>query len=71
MIRGGSWNNNAGRVRASYRNNRHAGNRNDNQGFRPASLPDRPEWHGSRTAPVWPPGIDDRVSMPRTEGSAK
>ncbi len=34
VIRGSSWNDNARNVRAAYRNWNHAGNRNDNLGFR-------------------------------------
>jgi hypothetical protein len=34
VVRGGSWNNEARRLRSAYRNTRHRDNRNDNQGFR-------------------------------------
>ncbi|MFO1051283.1 MAG: hypothetical protein U1F36_03585 [Planctomycetota bacterium] len=37
MIRGGSWFDSAWRCRSSYRNRRHADDRNDDLGFRPAS----------------------------------
>jgi hypothetical protein len=37
VIRGGSWNNTARNARSAYRNRNHPANRNDNQGFRPAS----------------------------------
>jgi hypothetical protein len=33
-VRGGSWNNEARRLRSAYRNERHRDNRNENQGFR-------------------------------------
>jgi len=33
-VRGGSWINHAVNARAAYRNHRHRGNRNRNQGFR-------------------------------------
>ncbi|MCA9545899.1 MAG: SUMF1/EgtB/PvdO family nonheme iron enzyme [Myxococcales bacterium] len=34
VVRGGSWNNSARRVRVANRNRRRPGNRNPNQGFR-------------------------------------
>ncbi len=34
VLRGGSWNNNARRLRSAYRNHREPGNRNNNAGFR-------------------------------------
>ena len=37
MLRGGSFNNQASNVRSSYRNNNVPANRNNNNGFRPAS----------------------------------
>jgi formylglycine-generating enzyme required for sulfatase activity len=37
VLRGGSFNNNARNVRAAYRNNDQPDNRNNNNGFRPAS----------------------------------
>ncbi|MCF8216108.1 MAG: SUMF1/EgtB/PvdO family nonheme iron enzyme [Chlorobiaceae bacterium] len=39
VIRGGSWNNNAGNCRSSYRNNNTPDNRNNNVGFRPVFVP--------------------------------
>lgn len=39
MLRGGSWNNNANRVRSAYRNNNTPDNRNNNVGFRCARSP--------------------------------
>ncbi|WP_366504290.1 SUMF1/EgtB/PvdO family nonheme iron enzyme [Polycyclovorans algicola] len=38
-IRGGSWNNNAARLRSANRNHNDAGNRNNNLGLRVASPP--------------------------------
>jgi hypothetical protein len=43
-VRGGSWNNNARNLRAAVRNDRHPGNRNDNQGLRCARAHDRAGW---------------------------
>lgn len=40
-LRGGSWNNTPQNVRASYRNNNEPANRNNNNGFRLASMPSR------------------------------
>lgn len=40
-MRGGSWNNTPDRARAANRNNRSAGNRNNNVGFR-LVLPPQP-----------------------------
>ncbi|MBA3966210.1 MAG: SUMF1/EgtB/PvdO family nonheme iron enzyme [Nitrospirales bacterium] len=34
VVRGGSWNNNQNNAGASYRNNNHPDNRNNNIGFR-------------------------------------
>jgi hypothetical protein len=39
VLRGGSWNNNPGNLRAANRNHNSPGNRNDNNGFRLASTP--------------------------------
>ena len=40
VVRGGSWNNNNAEYRRpGARNRNHAGNRNDNNGFRVASTP--------------------------------
>ena len=46
MIRGGSWNNNASNCRSAIRNRNHAGNRDNNLGFRLAfsSLRMRMHW---------------------------
>ncbi|MBQ4632405.1 MAG: SUMF1/EgtB/PvdO family nonheme iron enzyme [Prevotella sp.] len=39
VLRGGSWNNNAGNCRVSNRNNNTPSNRNNNYGFRVVCLP--------------------------------
>ena len=41
VIRGGSWNNDAGNCRSTYRNRNEPENRNNNLGFRCARAHDR------------------------------
>ncbi|MGY6215748.1 SUMF1/EgtB/PvdO family nonheme iron enzyme [Methylolobus aquaticus] len=48
VVRGGSWNNKPENVRATNRNRNDTGNTNNNNGFRLASTPHRPEPPRSR-----------------------
>lgn len=50
--RGGSWNNNHGNARCSYRNRNHPNNRNNNNAFRVVSRPSRPSASGRQCRTV-------------------
>ncbi len=78
VLRGGSWNNNPGNLRAANRNRNRPDNRNNNLGFRvvrlaslPAGRKPSPGVSVSTDTGSAAAGIHERASLPPREGSAE